>query len=182
MDAIYGEPAELRSWGGRLKLCTARVNTDLAYRKSFGSETATIGALCQYEFCLEINSSLALIHSDTETGVYFNPAFAGINYTFRPDMVAYSLEPLHGLATSLFAEVKQSTPTTLKLILFDTLLTAQMTKVGADRVFGKFLDDVSRVHAELWIAKHRWPPETAWPVSLANELKRLRDTKPPAGK
>src|SRR5262249_19095988 len=115
LDMVYGEPCELRE---RLKLCASRVRTDLVYGKLFGSEQGAIDALCQYEFCLELNSFLAMPQLSPETGDYVTQLHPDLNFEFTPDLSAFPLEPLHDLATTLFAEVKHAKPKLLKEILF----------------------------------------------------------------
>lgn|SRR6266404_1620254 len=177
MDIAHGEPAELRSWGGRLNFCSSRVRTDVAYRKLLGSETATIEALCQYEFCLELNSFIAMPNLSPETAAYVTQLYPHLNFVFHADLISFSLQPLSDLASGIFNEVKQAKPKLLKQILFDSTLAVQMTKPGADKIFGHFLDDLSRSHAQLYLAKHHFPPDSGWALDLANELKRLRENK-----
>jgi len=172
-----GEPQILRKWGGRLKLCAGRVKTDLAYVRLFGSEKSTIDSLCQYEFCLELNSFLAIPKLSPESGSAITQLYPNINFAFHPDLIAFPLEPLHDLATELMAEIKYAKPKLLSLILFNSVLIVPMTKPGADKVFGSFLDSLTKGHGQLWLAEHHFPPESDWPLDLANELKRLREPK-----
>jgi hypothetical protein len=175
-DVWYGEPEILRTWGGRLKLCASRVGIDVAYAKLFGSEKVTIEALCQYEFCLELNSFIAFPALSPETGVYLQQSHPNTNFFFRPQLIAFTLAPLSDLATKLYAEIEPARPSLLQLILFDPALAAMMTKPGADKIFGMFLDDLSKSHAQLWMAQRHFPPDWGWPSDLAKALKRLRES------
>jgi len=176
MSMAYGEPEVLRTRGGPITLCATRVRTDLAYSKLFGSEKATVDALCQYEFCLELNSFVAMPNLSPVTGAYVKKAYPDSDFYFRPQLVAFSLEPLKDLATKLFAEIKHAKPDLLKLILFDPELAVLMKQPGSDKVFGRFLDSISTEHANLCFAQHLFPG-WGWPSDLAEDLKRLRDPK-----
>jgi hypothetical protein len=177
LDVWYGEPEALGRFGERLKLCAARVGTDLTYAKLFGSESAAIEALCQYEFCLELNSFLAFPKLSPDTGAYIEESQPNTNFTFRTDLIAFPLAPVSGLAAALHAEIKRAKPNLLKAILFDPALAGVMTKPGAEKVFGAFLDSLSKQQAELWMRQHHFPPDPAWPFDLEEELKRLREVK-----
>jgi hypothetical protein len=173
----HGEPDVLRTWGGRLKLCAGRVRADSAYGKLFGSERATIEVLCQYELCLELNSFLAMPQCSPETGSYVKQAYPDVDFVFRPQLIAFSLLPLHDLVSALFAEIKKNKPILLKVILFEPVLAGQITKSGGDKVFGSFLDSISKAHGQLWLATRHFPPDHGWPPDVEKELKRLRDLK-----
>jgi hypothetical protein len=167
-----GEGQELRAWGGRLRLCGNKVQNDLAIQKLFGSEPATIDALCQYELCLELNSSLAVSSQfSQETAAYVKQAHPDLNFYFRADFPAFPLTAVEGLAKELLNEVKQSRPRLLKEILFDPVLTVHMTKPGATKVMGHFLDEIAKIYAQVHQQVTR-----GWSHDLANQLRQIRES------
>jgi hypothetical protein len=171
----FGEPQELDRYGGRLDLCVSRVAADSAYRKLFGSERATLDALCQYEFCLELNSFIAFPELSPETGGAVQQTYPDLLFKFRPDFLAFPLVPVHGLAEVLFREVKQGKPQLLKLIVFDQGLVPALVKPGAITLFAKFLDSIASEHGQVFLAQRRFTPiSSSWPKELGEELKQVR--------
>jgi hypothetical protein len=175
---VFGEPQELDSYGGRIELCAGRVAADSAYHKLFGTEKATIDALCQYEFCLELNSFIAFPELSPETGNAVKQTYPDLVFEFRPDFLAFPLVPVHGLAEALFLEVKQGKPQLLKLIVFDQSLVPALVKPGASALFAEFLDSIAREHGNVFLAQRRFTPiSSAWPKDLGEELKQIRVVK-----
>jgi len=176
MNPPSGEPEELTRYGGRITLCAARVRNDSGYTKLFGSERATIDALCQYEFCLELNSFLAIPALSPDTGAYIAKIYPNLDFTFRPDMFAFELNPLHDLAKALFTEIKRSQPVLLKQILFDAGLVSILNRPGSEGIFATFLDSVSKERGEVSMILRRFSA-SGWPLDLAKELTLLREAK-----
>lgn len=176
-----GEPNELQFRAGRINFCVARVKTDSTYLKLFGSAVAATEALCQYEFCLELNSYMAFPGEGTnESAAYIAKTYPDMSFYFWPSLVAFSLEYIYGLASALFAEVKQSKPQLLKMILFDKALVGFIAKPGGDLAFLRFLEGLAGEQAGLFMEQRRFPPVLFWPKEIDSALKefRQRKTKP----
>jgi hypothetical protein len=178
MSFVFGEPSELDNYGGRIELCANRVATDSAYHKLLGTEKSTIDALCQYEFCLELNSFIAFPQLSPETGNTVKQMYPDLSFEFRPDFLAFPLVPVHGLAEALFREVKQGKPQLMQLIVFDKGLVPSLVKPGALAVFAEFLDAIARDHGQVFLNQRRFTPmSSSWPKALGEELMQIRAAK-----
>jgi hypothetical protein len=178
IDPLYGEPEDLGKWGGRLRLCTGKVLADSSLHKLFGTENATLDALAQYEFCLELNSFVTFPKLSPETGKAITQTYPNMAFDFRPDFLAFPLSPVHALAAALFREVKHCKPQLLKAILFDQSIVPALTKPGAVTVFADFLDSIAQEHANVYLAQHRFTPiSSTWPKQIGDELKQIREAK-----
>jgi hypothetical protein len=170
-----GEPDELRYCAGRINYCAKRVEADLSYRQLFGSVTAATAALCQYELCLELNSHLAMPSEDTqESSAYVSKMYPEIYFTFYPSLIAFPLEHIHGLALTIFSEIKKAKPELFKLILFDPALAGFLMKPGSDMVFARFLSGLAGNQAQLYMEMRRFPPMQFWPKELDAAMKQSR--------
>ncbi|MGA8776072.1 MAG: hypothetical protein WB536_16890 [Terriglobales bacterium] len=171
-----GEPNELQFRSGRIDFCVRRVNGDLALRKLFGSTAAALAALCQYEFCLELNSNLAV--SNNEAAANVARAHPDVQFYFRPSFIAFPLEHIYELAESIYSEIRMAKPELLKLIVFElvwaNMLTAPTT--GAP-IFLEFLAGIARDQAALYMEQRRFPPMNFWPQDIQVALKEYARKK-----
>jgi hypothetical protein len=173
-----GEPDELRFRAGRINHCAKRIETDLSYLHLFGSVTAAIGSLCQYELVLEFNSHVAIPSDDTqESSAYVAKMYPEMYFNFWPSLIAFPLEPIHGLASTLFSEIKKAKPELLKLIFFDSALVGFLTRPGSDMVFARFLSGLASDQAHLYMEMRRLPPMQFWPKELDAAMKESRKNK-----
>jgi len=174
-----GEPDELQYRAGRINHCAKRIETDLSYLHLFGSVTAATGLLCQYELCLELNSHLAMPSDDTqESSAYVAKIYPEMYFTFWPSLIAFPLEHIHGLALTLFSEIRKAKPELLNLILFDPALAGFLTRPGSDMVFARFLSGLACNQTQLHIEMRRSPPMQFWPKELEAAIKQSRGNKP----
>ncbi|PYU53217.1 MAG: hypothetical protein DMG48_03000 [Acidobacteria bacterium] len=173
-----GEPAELQYRAGKINHCAKRIETDLSYLHLFGSGTTATGALCQYELCLELNSHVAMPSDDTqESSAYVAKMYPEMYFTFWPSLIAFPLEYIHGLALTLFSEIKKAKPDLLKLILFDSAFVGFLTRPGSDMVFARFLSGLASNQAQLHMEMRRFPSMQFWPKELDAAIKQSRRNK-----
>jgi hypothetical protein len=173
-----GEPDELRYRAGRINYCAKRIAADSSYLRLFGSVTAATGALCQYELCVELNSHVATPSDDTqESSAYVAKMYPGMDFYFWPSLIAFPLGHIHGLALTLFSEIKKAKSELLKLILFDPALAGFFTRPGADMVFARFLGGLASDQAHLYMETGRFPPMQFWPKELDVAIKQSRSNK-----
>jgi hypothetical protein len=174
-----GEPSDLQFRAGRINFCVGKVKSDSTYLKLFGSAVAATEALCQYEFCLELNSFMAFPSEGTgESAAYIQKMYPDISFYFWPSLIAFHLEHVFGLASAILAEIRQGKPKLLKLILFDQALAGYLTKPGGDVIFLRFLDGLAREQAALYMEQRRFPPMLSWPREIGLALKEFRQRKP----
>jgi hypothetical protein len=144
----FGEPERLRYRAGKIDYCVKRVETDLTCLHLFGSATAATAALCQFELCLELNSHMAMPSDDTQDSAgYVARLYPEMYFAFWPSLIAFPLDHIHGLAQTLFSEIRKAKLEIVKLILFDQGLGGFLTKPGSDMVFARFLSGLARDQA-----------------------------------
>jgi hypothetical protein len=171
-----GEPEELRYRAGRINHCVKRIEADSSYLRLFGSATAATGALCQYELCVELNSHVATCSDDTqELSAYIAKTYPEIDFYFWPSLIAFPLGYIHGLALTLFSEIKKVKPELLKLVLFDPVLAVFLTKPGSDMVFARFLNGLASDQERLFLEMRRFVPMQSWPMELDVAIKQSRN-------
>jgi hypothetical protein len=148
---------------------------DPAMRKVFGNEASTFEALSRFEFCLEFNSFISFPELSPETGNPIKQKNPEILFDYRPEFLAFSLAPVHGLAAALFKEIQLGKSDLLKGILFDPSIAAILTKPGAISTFARFLDQLSAEHGKGFLSQQKFTPmSSAWPKELSDQLKQLR--------
>ena len=173
-----GEPDEIQLRAGRINFCLARVKTDSAYLKLFGSVVAATEVLCQYEFCLELNSYMAVPGDGTnEAAAYIAKMFPNMSFNFWPSLIAFPLHYIYALASAIFREIRQGKPKLLKLIFFDQALAGFIAKPGGDVAFLRFLDGLAHDQAGLFMEQRRFPPMLFWPKEIDAALKEFRQKK-----
>jgi hypothetical protein len=175
-----GEPSELKSRAGRIDFCVSRVKADSVFLKLFGSLSATTAALCQYEFCLELNSYMTVPGEGTaESATYVEKVYPGFAFYFWPSLIAFPLEHIFGLAVALFEEIRRSKPHLLKKILFDDSLAIFLTKPGGDVAFLACLRSLASDQGGLYIEQRRFAPMLIWPKEIASALKESQNKRAP---
>jgi hypothetical protein len=173
-----GEPNDLKFRAGRINFCVARVKSDSAYLKMFGTAVAATEAICQYEFCLEMNSYMAFTQTETNKSAdYIQKMYPDMNFYSWPSLIAFPLEYVNSLASALLQEIRQGKPKLLKLILFDPALAEFLTKPGGDTFFLEFLNSLAHEQASLFMEQRRFPPMLNWPNEISTGLKELRQVK-----
>lgn len=176
-----GEPKELSIRGGNINYCAKQVETDSTYRKLFGSTSAATVALCQYEFCLELNSFVAIRNVGTqESPGYISKLYPEISFEFYPGLIAFRLDYVTDLALTLFREIKTGKTRLLDLILFDPALAGYLKKPGSDMVFARFLSGLAADAADFFMQLHRFAPMVNWPKELDDAMKLARQKPPEA--
>jgi hypothetical protein len=166
-----GEPEELAHVPGRINLCADRVAADETLRGLFGSRQVAADTLCQYEFCLELNSFLSVSTDDSrDTAAYVAKQFPDTDFAFGPSLIAFRLAPIMPLALQVYKEILAGRSEFVKLLVFDSALASMITKGprGAE-VYGRFLRGLARSQAELFLAERRFLRIDNWP----RELKQL---------
>ena len=170
-----GEPDELRYRAGRISYCVKRISTDPVYLRLFGSAKLATAALCQWEFCLELNSYLATPNDDTaESYAYVAKTYPDMYFAFWPSLIAFTLENITSLALTFLSEIKKGRPTLLSLIFFDPVLTGVLLKPGGDMILGRCLGNLASDSAQLHIQLHHFPPMVFWPPELEAAMKAAR--------
>jgi hypothetical protein len=173
-----GEPDEIRFRAGRINFCAARVKTDSAYLKIFGSVAAATEAICQYEFCLELNSYMAFPGEGTnESAAYLAKMNPEMSFYFWPSFIAFPLKHVYSLASALFSEIKKGKRQLLKEIFFDESLASFIAKPGGDLAFLRFLDGLAQEQVGLFMEQRRFPPMLFWPKEIDSGLKEFRQRK-----
>lgn len=170
-----GEPEQLTYRAGRIDLCADRVNGDQTYLRLFGSRRVVIDVLCQYEFCLELNSFLSVMREKTPlTAAYVAERYPDTDFIFWPSLIAFSFAAIMPLALRVYKELLAGQSEFLKLLVFDRELAALLTnRPGGPAVYGKFLAGLAGDRLELFNQQHRFPPMDEWP----KELKELMRSK-----
>ena len=170
-----GEPEELNYRAGRINYCARRITTDSPYLRLFGSGGRATVALCQFEFCLEVNSYLATPNSDTaESYAYVTKTFPDMYFTFWPSLIAFPLENIIGLASALLTEIGHGKPQILSMICFDLMIVSTLLKPGGDMIFARSLGNLASDSAKLHIELHHFPPMIFWPPELDQAMKASR--------
>jgi len=175
-----GEPTEIRFRAGRINFCVARITADSAYLKLFGSIGAATEALCQYEYCLELNSFLAVRGLGTdESAEYLEKRYPHLNFYFWPSFIAFPFDCIHILSSTVFAEITARTPKLLKEILFDPSLAGPLTKPDGVQAFLRFLDALANEQVGLFFEQRRFPPHIFWPGDIQKALIEFRKNSKP---
>jgi hypothetical protein len=170
-----GEPEELNYRAGRINYCARKISTDSPCFRLFGSGGRATAALCQLEFCLELNSYLATPGTDTaESYAYVTKTYPDMYFTFWPSLIAFPLENIIGLASELLTEIRKGKPHILSMIYFDPALVSVLLKPGGDMVFARSLGNLVSDSAQLHIQLHHFPPMVFWPPELDQAMKDSR--------
>jgi hypothetical protein len=152
-----------------------QVETDSTYRRLFGSTSAATVALCQYEFCLELNSFVAMQNVGTqESPGYVSKVYPEISFEFYPGLIAFRLDYVTDLALTLFKEIRTGKTRLLDLILFDPALVGFLKKPGSDMVFARFVSGLAGEAAQFHMQLRRFPPMVNWPKELDDAMKLAR--------
>ncbi|MGB8543103.1 MAG: hypothetical protein WCD49_15860 [Candidatus Acidiferrales bacterium] len=174
LTLLYGEHNDLRTTYGRLTYCLRRIETDSAYLRLFGSVSAATIGLCRYEFCLELNSYLAVCKDETpESVVYTQQFYPGMDFGFYPGFFIYGLESIHDLALRIFTDIKKKKRDFIDLLVFDPSFTGYLTKDGGDVVFLRFLKTLVSEQGRLYTEMRRFAPLHTWPKDLGDAMKLL---------
>jgi hypothetical protein len=177
LDLTCGEPEELHTTG-RINYCSGRIEKDSAYHRLFGSAEAATRALCQFELCLELNSYLAFDGDRTkQSSAYIAAAYPGINFYFRPSLIAFPLEHIHAISLEIYDAIKTDRSHLLEQILFDPALVAFLKGAGRDAAFLNCLRDIESEHGRLFLAMRRFRSMLPWPAELDVALKKARSLK-----
>jgi hypothetical protein len=112
-----------------------------------------------------------------ESSAYVSKMYPEIYFTFWPSLIAFPLEHIHGLALTIFSEIKKAKPELLKLILFDPALAGFLMKPGSDMVFARFLSGLAGNQAQLYMEMRRFPPMQFWPKELDAAMKQSKRNK-----
>jgi hypothetical protein len=170
-----GEPEQLSHRAGRINLCADRVNADQTYLRLFGSKRVVIDVLCQYEFCLELNSYLSVSRDKSpDTSAYVAQQYPDTVFSFWPSLIAFSFAPIMPLALKVYKEILAGQSEFLKLLMFDPALASLLTnKPQGTAVYAKFLQGLAVDRLELFNQQRRFPPMDDWPKEL-KELMRSR--------
>jgi hypothetical protein len=175
-----GEPTDIRFRAGRINFCVARIATDSAYLKLFGSAGAATEALCQYEYCLELNSFMAFPGLGTnESAQYLERMYPHLNFYFWPSFIAFPFEYVYSLFSTVFAEITERKPQLLKLILFDPSLAGFLVKPDGVQAFLRFLDALANEQVGLFFEQRRIPPHIFWPRDIQKALTEFRKSSKP---
>jgi hypothetical protein len=171
----FGEPKLLSTWGGRIKYCARQIQIDPVIAPLFGSESDSIGAMCQYEFCLELNSFLAMPAHSGQIGAYIEKTHPSINFIFNPVFYAFTLDYIREIVAALFWEIKSGKPSMLKQVVWEPSAATSLASQTGLKLFADFLDGIARDQAQWFISSGRaFPPMFNWPSTLRDELKTLR--------
>ncbi|MGB9485836.1 MAG: hypothetical protein WCD04_06975 [Terriglobia bacterium] len=170
-----GEPEQLNHVAGRINLCADRVSADQTFLRLFGSQRVAIDALCQYEFCLELNSYLSVSRDVSPATVGFvADHFPNIAFSFWPSLIAFPFRPIMPLALKVYREILARQSEFLKLLVFDPRMASVFTSnPGGRAVYGRFLKGLVSEQQNLFLQQHRFPPMDDWP----KELKELMISK-----
>ncbi|HXJ97088.1 MAG TPA: hypothetical protein VMT20_29980 [Terriglobia bacterium] len=171
-----GEPEQLGHRGGRINLCADRVAANGTYLKLFGSKPVVTDSLCQYEFCLELNSFLCVSSKVPEISTYLKQNYPDLVFNFWPCLIAFRFDPVMPLAQTIYNGIVSGAAEPLVPFVFDSWLANRL--VGRDRggrIYGRFLRDLASDQSELFLQQHRFPPIRDWP----SELKELIHSIPP---
>ena len=168
----YGEHNDLRTTYGRLAYCLRRIDSDSAYLRLFGSVSAATVELCRYEFCLELNSYLAVSKDESpESVAYTQQFYPSMDFAFRPGFLIYGLESIHRLALRIFSDIKKKKRDFINLLVFDPSFTGYLTKDGGDVVFLGFLKTLVGEQGRLYTEMRRFAPLHTWPKDLDDAIK-----------
>jgi hypothetical protein len=170
-----GEPKELAIRGGNISYSAKQIETDSTYRRLFGSTSAAIVALCQYEFCLELNSFVASANPDTQDShAYVSKMYPEISFEFYPGLIAFRLDYVTDLALTLLKEIRTGKTRLLDLILFDPALVGFLKKPESDMVFARFVSGLAGDAADFFMRLQRFPLMVNWPKELNEAMKLAR--------
>ncbi len=167
-----GEHNDLRTTQGRLTYCLRRIETDTAYLRLFGSASVAMVQLCRHEFCLELNSFLAVSKDNSpESSAYAQKFYPGIDFAFYPGFFAYPLDYIHSLALTVFSEIKRKRRDFINLLVFDPTFTGFLTKDGGDVLFARFLKGLAVDQGHFYLSMRRFTPYHTWPKELDDAIR-----------
>jgi hypothetical protein len=175
LRAGFGEPKLLTDWGGRIRYCNHQVRLDPLVGSLFGAEVDTIRALCDYEFCLELNSFFSLPAHSGPIGAAVEKAHPNIAFSFTPLFLAFNLENVRELAVSVFENVKQRRLEALRDFFWQQSTVPMLVSPEGFKLFGRFLDALTGEQTQ-WFAQNGrvFPPMFSWPKPVSDELVRMR--------
>jgi hypothetical protein len=168
-----GEPKEVRNRAGQIAYSANKVETDVAFRKLFGS--SPIASFCQHELCVEFNSWLACGSDDTkDSTAYISNTYPGLTFVFYPSLIAYPLENIGELALAIYTEIKTGKFQLLNLILFDPSLSGFLKKPGSDLAFARMMSNLVSDSSQLHMQLYHFPPTVQWSPVLLDAMKLAR--------
>jgi hypothetical protein len=164
-----GEPEQLRFRAGRIDLCGDRVSANQGDLKLFGSKKVVTDVLCQYEFCLELNSYLAVMTDKSpESAAYVAKQYPDLVFNFWPCLIAFPFKPVVPLALKIYKEISAGRKGFLGQLMFDPALAGFLTdKPGGLQLYGSFLRGLVSDQSALFMELRRFPPMDDWPTELA---------------
>ena len=173
-----GEPEQLRFRAGRINLCADRVGVSETYLKLFGSKKAATDALCQYEFCLELNSYLSVpTGKSPESSAYVAQQYPDVVFDFWPSLIAFSLDPIMPLALKIYKEIVAARSNFVALLMFDPALASFLSKgPGGAQIYGEFLRGLASDQAQLFLQQNRFPLMPVWPKEIQELIRRKSPT------
>jgi hypothetical protein len=175
LHAGFGEPTLLTEWGGRIRYCNHQVRLDPLVGSLFGAEADTIKALCDHEFCLELNSFFSLPTHSGPIGAAVEKEHPNTVFAFTPLFLAFDLENIRELAVSVFENVKQGRLEALRDFFWQQSTVALLVTPEGLKLFGKFLDALTGEQTKRFLRSGRvFPPIFSWPKAVSDELVRIR--------
>jgi len=175
LPAGRGEPRSLAYRAGRINVCAERAGQDSATLAFFGSEQSLRDALCEWEFCLEFNSFLAVSEQDSpQTAQSVKTRCGNIDFGFWPSVVAFSYEPVGKLAREMYLEILSGKSTILGRLIFDDQTAQAFSSANPQDVFLRFLKGLSEVQAGLFLELGKFPSWWSWPEPIGSNLKVLK--------
>lgn len=168
-----GEHSDLRTTQGRLTYCLRRIGSDSAYMRLFGSISVATVELCRYEFCLELNSFLAVAKDNSPESVAYAEEFhPNIDFRFFPGLFACPLDCIHELAVMIFSGIKKQKREFINLLVFDPTFTAFLVK-DSGILFARFLKGLAADQGQFYLDMRRFAPYHTWPKELDDAIKLL---------
>jgi hypothetical protein len=173
LHCVWGEPLELKTRSGRIDLCKSKIMNDPVFSKLFGSESAALKGLMQFDYLIEWNSYLALGERTPQAvREYMRTRNPNVDFSFRTSLVAFELKYLAPLAVELFGSLRTGTSE----LLSQTLLDASVMPVLGKDTVSVFLECLRATEDdhERWMSEmHRFSFLSPWPEQLGNALKAL---------
>lgn len=173
----WGEPEVLQRRGGKINLVLSRILLDPAILQLFGSEEEALRALIGYEFLVEFNSHLGIEQElSPETCKYMQAKYAGVNFAYHADFIAFDLGYVAEMASEVFSRlqsVEQLTP-----MVWDPLEARIFASDLGRLSYLQFLKAVQEAHATLSMELNRFPSYTHWPKPLQEAMNALPPREP----
>ena len=171
-----GEARQLQFRAGRIDLCVERILADPAILGLFGAEGSARRAMCEYEFCLELNSYLC-VQSDKSphSANYATRTYPGVDFQFWTSFIAFSLEAVGEIATLFLREIDTGIFTTLNQVLLDESLPGYLVKPNGRPIYLRFLAGIEEDHDKLTLQLNQFDFAT-WPSKLREAIESLNKT------